>query len=173
LTDQLAQKMRQLKGQGVDPNRRYWFPMVGYNYRMTNIQAALGLAQLEKADWHLAQRRRVADTYHECLKNYPEIFIQPELPGYVNSRWMTSIVLDENLPDRDWVMLQLAEDGIETRPFFYPMHILPMYTQLANRKNFPVADRVSARGTNLPSSASLTENDIHYVCDNLLKVLFQ
>ncbi len=169
--DQLAQKMRQLKGQGVDPVRRYWFPMIGYNYRMTNIQAALGLAQLEKVDWHLAQRRRIAQTYRQYLKDYDDICLQPELPGYVNSYWMTSLVLGDNLPDRDRVMQQLAEQGIETRPFFYPMHVLPMYANLANGKKFPIADRVSMRGMNLPSFASLTEEDIHYVCACLVKVL--
>lgn len=169
---EMAQKMRQLKGQGVDPNRRYWFPVVGYNYRMTNIQAAIGLAQLEKVDWHLAQRRRVADTYQKCLKEYKGIFLQPELPGYMNSYWMTSLLLDEKLPQRDWVMLQLAEYGIETRPFFHPMHVLPMYEHLTQGQNFPVANRVSAQGLSLPSSANLTEDDIQYVCDSLVKVLY-
>jgi perosamine synthetase len=168
---EMAQKMRQLKGQGVDPDRRYWFPVVGYNYRMTNIQAAIGLAQLEKVDWHLAQRRRIAQTYYESLRGVDGITLQPELPGYVNSYWMTSLLLDEKLPKRDWVMLQLAKYGIETRPFFYPMHVLPMYEHLSQGQNFPIANRVSAQGMSLPSSANLTEDDIWYVCESLVKVL--
>ncbi|HXQ38432.1 MAG TPA: DegT/DnrJ/EryC1/StrS family aminotransferase, partial [Anaerolineales bacterium] len=168
----LAQKIRQLKGQGVDPDRRYWFPIVGYNYRMTNIQAAIGLAQLEKVDWHLAQRRRIAKTYHKFLEDVEGVALQPELPGYVNSYWMVSLLLDEKLPQRDWVMLQLAECGIETRPFFYPMHVLPMYKDLSQGRDFPIADRVSAQGMNLPSSASLTEDDVSYICDNLTGIVF-
>jgi perosamine synthetase len=169
--DALAAHMRQLKGQGVDPNRRYWFPMVGYNYRMTNIQAALGLAQLEKADWHLAQRRRVAQSYQSHLSSIAGITLQPEMPGCTNSYWMTSILLDESLPDRDLVMQKLAEAGIETRPFFPPMHILPIYQEIAEGQHFPVADRVSARGMNLPSSGNLSEDDIEYVCENLLSAI--
>lgn len=167
----LAQRMRQLKGQGVDPTRRYWFPMIGYNYRMTNIQAAIGLAQLENVDWHLAQRRRVAHTYEKYLAGVPGLKLQPELPGYVNSYWMVSVVLDESLPARNTVMEELAERGIETRPFFYPMHVLPMYSHLTKAQIFPVADKVAAQGFNLPSSANLTEEDIRYVCDCLLEVI--
>ena len=167
----LAQKIRQLKGQGVDPERRYWFPMVGYNYRMTNIQAAIGLAQLEKVDWHLAQRRRIAETYRQHLKEVNGVTLQPELPGYVNSYWMTSLLVDGKLQQRDWVMLQLAEYGIETRPFFYPMHVLPMYKGLCDGQNFPIADQVSATGMNLPSSANLSADDIRYICDSLVTVL--
>lgn len=169
--DALAAKMRQLKGQGLDPTRRYWFTMVGYNYRMTNIEAAIGLAQLEKIDWHLAQRRRIADTYKERLKSYEGLCLQPERPGVKNSYWMTSLVLGEGRPDRDQLIQQLAEAGIETRPFFYPMHILPIYADMTRGQDFPVADRISTRGLNLPSSASLTEDDIHYVCDKLIGLL--
>lgn len=84
---------------------------------------------------------------------------------------MTSVLVEQKLAERDWLMLQLADQGIETRPFFYPMHILPMYKDLCNGQSFPIADRVSSQGINLPSSASLTEDDIHYVCDNLLNIL--
>ncbi len=170
--DQLAAKMRQLKGQGMDPSRRYWFTMVGYNYRMTNIEAAIGLAQLEKIDWHLAQRRRIALAYQERLANYPELCLQPELPGCKNSYWMTSLVLGDGLVERDHVITQLAEHGIETRPFFYPMHILPIYQHMTRGQIFPVAERVSAQGINLPSSANLTEDDINYVCEKLTSILF-
>jgi perosamine synthetase len=165
--DALAAHMHQLKGQGVDPKRRYWFPMIGYNYRMTNIQAALGLAQLEKVDWHLAQRRRVMETYRKYLADCPDVTIQPELPDCTNSYWMVSVLLGASLPDRDRVMQTLAESGIETRPFFPPMHILPIYQHLATGQTFPVADHVSARGMNLPSSGNLSDDDIAYVCTAL------
>lgn len=164
--------MRQLKGQGMDPSRRYWFTMVGYNYRMTNIEAAIGLAQLEKIDWHLTQRRRIADAYKKQLDKYPGIYIQPELPGCKNVYWMTSLILSENSPDRDQVIFQLAESGIETRPFFYPMHTLPIYKELAHGMSFPAADWISTRGINLPSSANLAEDDIRYICDTLTSILF-
>lgn len=170
--EELALKMRQLKGQGVDPERRYWFPMIGYNYRMTNIQAAIGLAQLEEADWHLAQRRRVADTYSKLIGGINGFSLQPELPGYKNSFWMTSLVMDESLPPREWIMDQLTLNGIETRPFFHPMHVLPMYADLCKGHKFPVASRISKQGINLPTSANLTEDDIKFVCENLKSIVF-
>ena len=167
----LAGTVRQLKGQGVDPDRRYWFPMVGYNYRMTNIQAAIGLAQLEQVDWQLAQRRRIAETYQKYLGNTHGISLQPELPGYTNSYWMTSLVLDEALPPRDWVMQQLAKQGIETRPFFYPANVLPIYRDCCAGQDFPVAARISSQGLNLPTSADLTEEDIAAICGRFRTVI--
>ncbi|HEY3389935.1 MAG TPA: DegT/DnrJ/EryC1/StrS family aminotransferase [Prolixibacteraceae bacterium] len=169
--DELAAKMRQIKGQGVDPTRRYWFPMVGYNYRMTNVEAAIGLAQLERIDWHMAQRRRIASHYKSCFQSFPKLFVQPEKPYALNSYWMTSVLLGDGLPDRDLVMQNMLDKGIETRPFFYPMHVLPMYQESSDGRNFPVADKVSARGMNLPSSANLTDEDLDYISDTLLKIL--
>ena len=145
--------------------------MVGYNYRMTNIQAAIGLAQLEQADWHIAQRRRIAESYHKNLADVGGVTLQPELPGFTNSYWMTSLVLDENLPSRDWVMQQLSEQGIETRPFFYPAHALPIYQGCCAGQDFHVAARISRQGLNLPTSADLTEEDIAYICERFRAVV--
>ena len=169
--DGLADRVRQLKGQGMDLNRRYWFPMVGYNYRMTNIEAAIGLAQLEKVDWHIHRRRQNALRYAERLKGVPGITLQPEMPWALNVYWMNSIMLDENWPlSRDGTMQHLKKNGIETRPFFYPMHILPMYEKLAQHPYFPVADRLSQQGINLPSSATLTKDEVDYICDQIVQI---
>ena len=165
----LARKIRQLKGQGQDFERRYWFPILGYNYRMTNIQAAIGLAQLEKVDWHLARRREVAGWYEELLGNHPLFALQPEKPWARNVYWMNSVVLAEGFPlSRDETMRRLAEQGIETRPFFYPMHTLPMYRSIASGHTFPVAESVAARGMNLPSSSKLTYEDVGYIAESLI-----
>ena len=170
--DALASQVRQLKGQGMDPDRRYWFPIVGYNYRMTNVAAAIGLAQLEKADWHIARRREIAEQYARHLTGVPGISLQPEKPWARNVYWMISVVLSEDLSvSRDSVMAKLAEVGIETRPFFYPMHALPMYRDLARGQSYPVADRLAAQGINLPSSATLSEGDLAFVCDQIVQIL--
>ena len=173
VTDQseLAMKVSQLKGQGVDPGRRYWFPVIGYNYRMTNIEAAIGLAQLENIGWHLAQHKRIADLYHSLLHGTPGITFQAEPVGYESSHWMASILIDPSLADRDWVMAELLQSGIETRPFFYPMHRLPIYENGCAGQEFPSADLVGSRGINLPSSAALTDDEIRYVCDQLQTIL--
>lgn len=166
--DILAAKMRQLKGQGVDPNRRYWFPMVGYNYRMTNIEAAIGLAQLENVEWHMAQRRRIASTYKKYLSSVSDLIVQPEEKWAKNSYWMTSVLLGNKYPDREIVMNKMSEEGIETRPFFYPMHVLPIYKGITEGKKFPIVDNFYSRGINLPSSANLTEADIINICNVLI-----
>ena len=169
--DALAARVRQLKGQGMDSNRRYWFPVIGYNYRMTNVAAAIGLAQLEKIDWHIARRREIANQYAHHLGGLPGFTLQPEKPWARNVYWMTSVVLDGQIRDsREAVMARLAKVGIETRPFFYPMHTLPMYQDLARKQHFPIADYLAARGLNLPSSSTLTEKEVVFVCDQLRQI---
>jgi perosamine synthetase len=168
--DALAAKVRQLKGQGMDPSHRYWFPIVGYNYRMTNIEAAIGLAQLEKVDWHIARRREIVTQYIETLKDVPGISFQPEKTWARNVYWMTSAVLDEGI-SRDAMMKELSEGGVETRPFFYPLHTLPMYCELANGKSFPIAEGLASQGMNLPSSASLSTEEAAFVCQQIIRVL--
>ncbi|MEO8127846.1 MAG: DegT/DnrJ/EryC1/StrS family aminotransferase, partial [Bryobacteraceae bacterium] len=119
----LAARIRLLRGQGMDPNRRYWFDVVGYNYRMTNIEAAIGLAQVEEMDQHLAARRRVADWYNRYLSGYSGFLRLPlENPSAHHAFWMYTVLLDEGFPmERDDFMAVLSEMGIETRPVFYPM----------------------------------------------------
>lgn len=170
--DRLASKMRQIKGQGQDFHQRYWFPIIGYNYRMTNIQAALGLAQLEKIDWHIERRREVAHWYQERMDNLEGVKYQPELPWAKNVYWMNSLVLAEHHRiDRDSLMRELAIRGIETRPFFYPMHVLPPYRSLDALPQFPVADRLSKMGLNLPSSAKLTEAEVDFIIRNIEELI--
>ena len=166
--DDLAQVARQLKGQGQDATRRYWFPVLGYNYRMTNIQAAIGLAQLEQIRWHLARRRENAGWYQEYLGPQNGVSLQPEQTWAKNAYWINSVVLDSRFPmSRDETMARLAKTGIETRPFFYSMHTLPMYQTDELKGHFPVADRLSAQGLSLPSAANLSRDDVKYICDQL------
>lgn len=167
--DDLARKVRQLKGQGQDPERRYWFPVRGYNYRMTNVEAAIGLAQMEKIDWHMQRRRENAEWYRKYLGGKAQFTLSPEMPWARNAYWINCVVLDGAFPlSRDAVMKELARAGVETRPFFYPMHTLPMYREAGT--NFPLAERLAAQGINLPSSATLTEEDVAYVCHTLVEL---
>jgi perosamine synthetase len=169
--DERAARMRQLRGQGQDPERRYWFPMVGYNYRMTNIQAAIGLAQLERVDWHRARRREVMDWYREELAGVEGLTLSPEAPWARSAFWMVCALLDRSIfGERDRVMAELDLHGIETRPFFYPLHTLPMYASDHLPGSCPVAEDLAARGVNLPSSPLLTRDDVAYVCDRLRRL---
>jgi len=165
--DDLATKMRLFKGQGMDPNRRYWFPMTGYNYRMTNIEAAIGLAQLENVADHIAARRRVADWYCEYLSDLADYLApQKPTPGAESVWWMYSVLLTGKARrSREALMDALAADGIETRPLFYPLHIMPAFYD--EQAGCPVAEEIAPRGINLPTHALLTRDDIEYICERL------
>jgi perosamine synthetase len=159
----LADRIRLLRGQGMDPKRRYWFPIVGYNYRMTNIQAAMGLAQTERLPEHLEARRRVAGWYHEYLADCSEFVNLPQERKWArHAFWMYTILLGDSATlERDECMARLLDAGIETRPVFYPMHVLPPYRELDGL--YPVAEGLSRRGISLPTHGLLTRNDVEYI----------
>lgn len=168
--DELAAKLRLYRGQGMDPQRRYWFPVVGYNYRMTNIQAAIGLAQMEGIDKALSDRDALAGWYNEALRDLEEDIVLPTEAAWAKQVfWMYNIFLrDGNEQKRDEVMRKLDEMGIETRPVFYPMHILPPYKEDVS---YPVADLWAQRGINLPTHQDLTQSDIERIAQSLKAVL--
>ncbi|HLJ63174.1 MAG TPA: DegT/DnrJ/EryC1/StrS family aminotransferase [Stellaceae bacterium] len=159
---------RMLRGQGMDPRRRYWHPVIGYNYRMTNIAAAIGVGQMERVEHHLAERRRIAAAYAMRLRSLAAeglLQLPGEDAGSVNSHWLYSIVLaGGGAPRRARIQEHLAARGIETRPFFVPMHQLPMYR---GSERFPVAERIADHGLNLPTYTGLSDRDIDEICDGL------
>lgn len=170
--DALAARARLLRGQGVDPERRYWFPVVGYNYRMMNLPAALGLAQLERADWHTGRRREVAEGYLELLRGVTCLSRQEESSWARHAYWMFTVILEEgSAVGRELLMERLQERGVETRPVFYPMHLLPPYREAARGEEFPVAERLARRGLSLPTWAGLSQVDLEYVCESLRDIL--
>ncbi|MFH1331905.1 MAG: DegT/DnrJ/EryC1/StrS family aminotransferase [archaeon] len=162
----LAERLRFLKDHGMSKEKRYWHPEIGFNYRMTNIQAAIGLAQLENIDLMILRKRRNASLYNSLLKDVEGIALPPEMPWAKNVYWMYSILVDDNYKySRDEVMDRLKVNGIDSRPFFYPLHQMPPY--FSNEK-FEVSDRISRQGINLPSSVKLTEGDIKRVASVIL-----
>jgi perosamine synthetase len=170
--DALAQKLRLFRGQGMDLARRYWFPVIGYNYRMTNIQAAIGLAQMETIEKSLADRAQLASWYGEALAGLEDQIVLPKDSAWIKQvHWMYNIFLREGgAARRDAVMRNLDQAGIETRPVFYPMHILPPYKE---DNLYPVADLWAARGINLPTHQALTKNDVERVAASLKKALLE
>lgn len=166
--DALAERVRRLRGQGLDPARRYWFPIIGYNYRMMNLAAAIGLAQLEKIDEQLKLRAQIAALYQENLRGIDGLTWQHEQSWARHIYWMFNVVLEpDNWGERDEVMAKLEEKGIETRPVFYPMHVLPPYLNAARAEKFPVADRLAGNGISLPTWGGLKDIEISYICHAL------
>ena len=163
--DALAEHARLLRGQGMDPNRRYWHLIVGYNYRMMNLAAAIGLAQLEQIERQLELRSRISKLYSERLQDVTGLSWQTEQTWARHVYWMFNIVLEPDFwHNRDVVIEMLREQGIETRPVFYPAHSLPPYIDSAAGESFPVAENLSGNGISLPTWAGLTEDNIDCVC---------
>jgi perosamine synthetase len=159
-----------LENQGRYPENPYWHPELAYNYRMTNIQAAIGLAQLERIDEMLAIRCRNAAHYSRRLAEVPGLTLPPCMPWASNVYWMYSVLVEDDFGlSRDDLGVKLRQAGIETRPFFYPVHALPMYN---TGQSLPVAEELSRRGLNLPSGATLMAEQIDYVCDTIANLRF-
>jgi perosamine synthetase len=157
----LFERSRHFKGQGLAAHREYWHDVVGYNYRMTNICAAIGVAQLERVDQFIERKRHIAALYRAGLRGTP-LVMQQEDADTVNSYWMVTVLTDTPA-DRDPLRAHLAAAGIETRPVFYPIHTMPMYSHRYQRN--PVAEGVAWRGINLPSFPGLTDAEVRDVCD--------
>lgn len=167
----LYKKISILKNQGNDPSRPYWHTMIGYNYRMTNIAAAIGLAQLEQASEILKKKRLLAKKYENLLKGLP-LQVHREDPNYTHSYWMISILLND-AKHRDPLYHYLSACGIETRLFFHPIHCLPMYEKIPSGPSCKIAMDISARGLNLPSFPELTELEVAFICEHIAKYYHQ
>lgn len=152
-----------LKGQGLAKNREYWHDIVGYNYRMTNICAAIGLAQLERADKIISKKRQIAGWYYDFLKKLPLEF-HKEHDNLFHSYWMVNILVN-NYKLRDKLRDHLKKNGIETRPVFFPIHTMPIYFKRG--RSFPVAEDIAGHGITLPSYPELTKKDISSICNTI------
>ena len=155
----LIERSRHFKGQGLASHREYWHDVIGYNYRMTNIAAAIGVAQLERADFFIERKRAIAARYAELLAGLP-VELHGQSPGTVHSYWMVSMLVGKPA-DRDALRAALADAGVETRPLFYPVHTMPMYAR-TYRKHI-VAEDLAWRGINLPSWPGLSDDQLQHV----------
>jgi len=153
----LAERAEHLLNQAKLPGPGYIHDQVGYNYRLSNVGAAIGLAQFESLDEILARKHRIAMRY-QCLSEIPGITLPSDEPGTCSSDWLTTVLVDEAVfgRSRDDLMRGLREQGIETRPIWAPLHQMIVYAD-AERVGGHVADRIGAQGLSLPSFAGLTE----------------
>jgi perosamine synthetase len=151
--DNLNQRMRVLRDHGMNKSKRYWHDEVGYNYRMTNLQAAIGVAQLERVDQIIADRRAVENRYRESLKKFSFIQWQKDFSDRNRVVWLVSIELIGK--SREELFNSLSKHGIDVRPFFYPLSDMPVYRQYVHSSG--VSKLLSDRGLNLP-----TINEIDY-----------
>ncbi len=170
-----ADRARLLRNQAFE-EPRFVHRFIGFNYRLTNIQAALGLAQCEKIDERLEQKRRIARWYTERLKPESGLTLPTEAPWAKNVYWMYGILLRDSFGcSRDRAMELLKQQGIETRAFFYPLNRQPVFLNgndprfPSAEESHPVSERLGREGLYLPSGAGLTENQVEEVVAALLQ----
>jgi perosamine synthetase len=163
---ELAGQLRLLRNQGMDPNRRYFFPVVGYNYRLTNVACALLCAQLEKRERLIQRRQEIFALYRRHLEGIPGLGLQPVAPWAQITPWLFCVTVDAARfgRSRDEVIALLEQNRIETRPFFIPIHQLPPYAVNSGRNPYPETERVSAAGINLPTFTGMSDAQIERIC---------
>lgn len=165
----LAERAKLLKNHGMSRRKKYWHPVIGFNYRMTNMQAAIGLAQLEKIDMILEKKRAITAHYSSLLDRVDSLILPPEATWAKSAYWVYSVLIKEDATiTRDELAKRLKNKGVETRPFFIPIHKMPPYR---NKEIFPVAEDLSHRGVNLPSFANLMEHEIETICTYIEEAL--
>lgn len=173
--EKLAERCRSLRNLAFLPRKRFVHEEMGYNFRMTNLQAALGVAQLERLDEFVQKKRHIGTLYRQLLKGIGTIKLQPEQTAYSkNIYWVFGIILDDKLPDdAESMMKKLAEKKVGTRPFFFPMHEQPVFHKLGLFKNeqLPVSEQLARRGFYVPSGLAITDHQIHEVAATLKSLL--
>lgn len=147
----------------------FWHDTVGHKYAMSNLQAALGLAQLEQIESLVSLKRKIFSWYKKRLGSIDGLSLNAERKWAKNIYWMSSIVLNKKFKvSRDELMRKLYENNIDTRPFFFPFSMLPIYKTQVNN---PVAYKIALNGVNLPSGVKLKEEEVDYVAKTILRIL--
>jgi perosamine synthetase len=170
----LAEHARSLRNLCFRREQRFLHSELGYNFRMTNLQAAIGVAQIDKIEDHVQRKRTMAARYNERLRGIPGLVLPVERPDVKNVYWMYGLVLDDQVPmDAAALAARLREQGVDTRPFFLGMHEQPVLRErgLFAGESYPVTERLARRGLYLPSGLGLDEAQIDTVCAALRKCL--
>lgn len=170
----LAERCRSLRNLCFIPGKRFVHEELGWNFRMSNLQAALGCAQLERLDTFITRKRKMGRHYDELLGDVSGIQGPLARTAWAeNIYWVYGLVLDDELPfDAEEAMRRLTAQGVGCRPFFWPMHEQPVFRRMGlfAEDRYPVAERLARRGFYLPSGLALTESQIHRVADAVKKV---
>lgn len=163
--EELAVKIGTLRNYGFTQERHFWHKVMGFSYRMTNLQAAIGLAQFERIGDLLESRRNNAKLYNKLLKDIPGITTPQESKDVKSAYWMYGILVEDDFGiSKDELRQKLADRGIETRSFFIPIHLQPIYSYLFSDE-FPVSEELGKKGLYLPSASNLRSDQIEFIVD--------
>ena len=170
----LAERARLLKDLSHSPGQRFLHTALAYNYRMTNMQAAIGLAQTEKVNKLIEKKRRIARLYHDNLKDIEGLKLPLEEKWAKSVHWMYSILVEKAFGlKRDEFKAELLKEGIETRSFFIPMHRQPVIQKMGligKKRRYPISDYISDHGLYLPTGLALKDKDVLFVCEAIRKM---
>jgi perosamine synthetase len=173
--DDLAERCRSLRNLCFQPKKRFVHEELGYNFRMTNLQAALGVAQLERLEEFVIRKRRMGQFYNEKLFLVEGLELMPAQTAYAdNVYWVYGVVLKDEIPfDAEEAMRRLGQKGIGTRPFFWPMHEQPVFRNMGlfEKEHYPVAERLARRGFYIPSGMALNAAQMDEVTKAVIKML--
>jgi perosamine synthetase len=174
IRDQETYKVaKQIRGQGMDPTHRYNFPILGHNFRLTNVASAILCAQLERKSEMIESRRVIYSVYDNLLSDIPGIQSQPRVEGTVAAPWLYCILIDESRThvSRDDLMRALVGRGIETRPFFPPVHLQGPYVADNSGRRLAVTDYLARSGMNLPTFSGMSEEAATAVCFAIREII--
>lgn len=161
------QRANKIQDQGRNPDKTFWIDELGLKYKMSNIQAALGLAQLERVEMLIEKKRKINDWYQKELMDVPGIKVSAQSDYCSSIHWMTSIIVDETI-DRDNIIKELKKRNIDSRPFFYPMSYFGYFN--SDVKN-EISMKLSRKGINLPSGVCLDQNDIKWTAKCIKEII--
>ncbi|MBI2529683.1 MAG: DegT/DnrJ/EryC1/StrS family aminotransferase [Candidatus Diapherotrites archaeon] len=166
-----AECARIIRDQGYVRGKYYWHEVIGYNYRLTNVQAAIGVAQLETYKKKIKAKLAQMSLYNKLLSKIPGISVPKTAPYAKRIATFIIISVEDSFGlTRDEIALKLKGQDIETRPVFYPLHRMKPYAPFASGKEFPIAEEISRKGLQLPSSLNLTNEDIRRICTSIAEL---
>lgn len=162
-----------LRDHGMSKDKKYWHEFIGFNYRMTNMQAAIGVAQMEVASKFVEAKRYIAEEYNRNLQSIKNVQLPGNYGDVINSYWLYTVFLPIGLTTyRDKILNLMLEDGIEARPIFFPISEMPPYQRYIDKdKEYSVSSYLSKSGISLPSSVNLTKEDILRVSQSFIKAI--
>lgn len=166
---EIAVKLRILRDHGMSPHKKYFHEEVGYNYRMTNLQAAIGVAQIERIDEIIHKRDQILNWYEHELKDIENFQLQSTRENVKKVNWLVSILLND--VNRETVMNKLKENGVDSRPFFYPLSSMPLYQAYCQKETLITSAIIANKGINLPTYCDLEKEDIQFITGVLKKII--
>lgn len=171
LTDNknIIQKARYFNDHCKDSKKAFWNLEIGYKYKMSNLQAACGLAQLGRIEELIRKKRKIFSWYKKRLSKIPGLRLNVEKPNTKNTYWMVTVVMGRNYNiDKEKLMKEFDKYNIQARPFFYPLSSLPAINR---KEKTPISFDISSRSINLPCGLNITEKQVDYICNTLIKIL--